>query len=121
MTYFTLSNMKILGHWLMLALAILAVPFIVPGIHVDSILTAIVVAAVLGFINFIIKPVVTILTLPINILTLGLFSLVLNGLFFWFVAQVISGFSVETFTAAILGALLVSVINWIGNKIFVHD
>jgi putative membrane protein len=110
--------MKIIIHWLILTLAVLATPFIVSGIHVNSLLTAVVVAAILGFINTVIKPIVTILTLPINILTLGLFSVILNGLFFWFVAGVVSGFTIDSFTAAILGALVISVLNWIMSKAF---
>ncbi len=110
--------MKIIIHWLILTLAVLATPFVVPGIHVNGLLTAIVVAAVLGFINTVVKPVVTILTLPINILTLGLFSVVLNGLFFWFVATIVSGFSIDTFISAIVGAFVISILNWIMNKAF---
>ncbi len=108
--------MRLLLHWLILTLAVLASTYVVPGIHVATFLTAVIVAAVLGFINTIIKPVVKILTLPINIITLGLFSLILNGLFFWLVAKVVSGFHVDTFTAAIWGAIIVSLINWLGNK-----
>ncbi len=109
--------MKILAHWLIMTLAILATPYVVTGIHVNSILTAVIVAAVLGFINTIIKPVISLLTLPLNILTLGLFSLALNGLFLWFVASFIQGFEVNTFKAAIIGAVIISVLNWIGSKL----
>ncbi len=109
--------MKILIHWLILAVAVFASQYVVPGIHVESVLTAVIVAAVLAFINTIIKPIVKILTLPLTILTLGLFSLVINALFFWFVAALISGFSLENFMAAFLGALIVSVLNWIGEKV----
>ncbi|MBP7832063.1 MAG: phage holin family protein [Candidatus Pacebacteria bacterium] len=110
--------MKIIIHWIILTLAVLATPYVVSGIHVDGLLTAVVVAAVLGFINTVVKPLVTILTLPINIITLGLFSVVLNGLFFWFVAVLVSGFSIDTFIAAIWGAFVVSILNWIVSKAF---
>ncbi len=110
--------MKIIIHWLVLTLAVLATPYVVHGIHVNSVVTAIVVAAVLGFINIVVKPIVTILTLPINILTLGLFSVVLNGLFFWFVATIVAGFSIDTFMSAVIGAFVISVLNWILNKAF---
>jgi putative membrane protein len=113
--------MKTLIHWLIITLAVLATPYVINGVHVDSLLTAVVVGAVLGFINMIIKPVISVLTLPINILTLGLFSLIINGLFFWFVAHIISGFHVATFTAAFWGALIVSVLNWIGSKVLTQD
>lgn len=109
--------MKILIHWLVLALAVFAVPYVIDGINVESILTAVIVAAILGFINTIIKPVISIFTLPINILTLGIFSLVLNALFFWFIAGFIEGFDVSGFQSAFLGALVVSIINWIGTKV----
>ena len=112
--------MRIILHWLILTLAILAVPYAIDGIGVDSIVVAIIVAAVLGFINTIIRPVVGILTLPINLITFGLFSLVLNGLFFWFTAKIIDGFDVATFTAAFWGAFIVSVLNWLGSK-FIPD
>lgn len=109
--------MKILGRWIILSLAIFATPYIIKDIHVDGIVTALIVGAVLVFINMTVKPIVKLLTLPLNILTLGLFSLILNGLFFWFVAKLISGFTIDTFTAAVIGALIVSVLNWLGSKI----
>lgn len=110
--------MRIIISWLILTFAVLAVPYVVSGIHVNGILTAIVVAAVLGFLNTVIKPVVTILTLPINIITLGLFSIILNGLFFWFVAVIVSGFSIDSFWSAIWGALVITILNWVMNKAF---
>lgn len=103
----------ILLRWFITTLAIFALPYFVAGVSVNSVLTALIVAACLVFINMVVKPIVTILTLPINILTLGLFSIVLNGIFFWFVAQIITGFSVASFTAALIGALVISIINWI--------
>lgn len=109
--------MKILLHWLILTLAVIASQYVVPGIHVDTFLTALVVAAILAFINTIIKPIIGILTLPINILTLGIFSLVLNALFFWGVAYIVAGFHVGGFMAAFWGSLIVSVINWIAGHI----
>mgnify|MGYP003511054075 CR=1 FL=1 len=108
--------MKIILHWIILTLAVIASQYVVPGIHVDTFLTALVVAAILAFINTIIKPIIGILTLPINILTLGIFSLVLNALFFWGVAYVVSGFSVNGFAAAFWGSLIVSIINWIAGQ-----
>lgn len=110
----------ILLRWFIITLAIFALPYFVTGVTVNSILTAIVVSACLVFLNMVVKPIITILTLPINILTLGLFSIVINGIFFWLVAQIISGFGVATFTAAIIGAFVISVINWIINR-FIKD
>lgn len=111
----------ILLRWFITTLAIFALPYFVTGIGVNSILTAVIVGAVLVFINMIIKPIVTILTLPINIVTLGLFSLVLNAIFFWIVARLITGFTVSTFTAAFIGALVISIVNWIVGKFVKHD
>ena len=113
--------MKIILHWLIITGAVLATPYVVGGISVTSFVTALVVAAILGFINTIIKPVISILTLPLNILTLGLFSLVSNGLFFLLIAYIVTGFQVEGFKAAFIGALVVSVINWLGSKILKKD
>jgi putative membrane protein len=109
--------MKIILHWLVLTLAVIALQYIVPGIHVSTFLTAVIVAAVLAFINTIIKPVINILTLPINVLTLGIFSLVINALFFWGVAYIVAGFSVANFTAAFWGSLIISIINWLAGHI----
>ncbi len=110
----------ILLRWFITTLAIFALPFFVPGITVHSILTAVIVAACLVFLNMVVKPIVTILTLPLNIITLGLFSIVINGTFFWFVAQIITGFTVTSFVAAVIGAFVISVITWIINH-FIKD
>ena len=80
-----------------------------------------IVGACLTLFNMFIKPVVNILTLPLNIITLGLFSLVVNGLLFWYLGNIIKGFSVESFSSAFFGALLVSVINWILKQVFHFD
>ncbi len=105
----------ILLRWFITTLAIFALPYFVAGITVHSILTAVIVAACLVFLNMVVKPVVTLLTLPLNIVTLGLFSIIINGLFFWLVAQIITGFTVASFVAALIGALVISIINWIIN------
>ena len=110
----------ILLRWFITTLAIFALPFLVSGITVNSILTAVVVAACLVFLNMVVKPIISFLTLPLNILTLGLFALVVNGAFFWFVAHIISGFTVATFWAAVIGAFVISIINWIIGR-FIKD
>ena len=109
--------MKIILHWLILTLAVIASQYIVPGIHVSTFMTAVVVAAILAFINTIVKPVIGLLTLPINIMTLGIFSLVLNALFFWGVAYIVTGFHIADFTAAFWGSIIVSVINWVAGLV----
>jgi putative membrane protein len=79
--------------------------------------TALIIALVIFVLSYTVKPVLFILTLPINILTLGLFTLILNGLMFYFAANIVEGFSVITFYDAVLGALVVSVIKIIGGYI----
>lgn len=111
------NSMRLLFKWIIAALAILAAAYFVPGIHVASFITALIVALVLGVLSITIKPVVKLITLPLNLLTLGLFSLVINALFFWLVGTVIKGFTVDGFVAAFLGSLVVSVVNFIGDKL----
>ena len=104
--------MKLLLVWILNALALLAVTYLIPSIQVDGFTSALIAAAVIGLVNMLMKPILIILTLPITILTLGLFILVINGLLFYFVGNVIEGFHVHTLMAGILGALLYSVISW---------
>ncbi len=111
----------ILLRWFVTTLAIFALPYFVAGIGVSSIVTAVIVGACLVFINMIVKPVVTILTLPINIITLGLFSLVLNAIFFWIVARIVTGFTVSTFMSAFIGALVIGIVNWLVGRFSKHD
>src|SRR6188472_1391114 len=111
----------ILLRWFITTLAIFALPYFVTGIQVSSIITAIIVGACLVFMNMIVKPVITILTLPINIITLGLFSLVINAVLFWVIARIIDGFTVSSFMAAFIGALVIAIVNWIIGKFIKHD
>jgi putative membrane protein len=113
--------MKIILHWVILSVAVFATSKIIGGITIDPIWVALIVGACLTLFNMFIKPIIKILTLPINIITLGLFSLVINGAVFWYMATFIKGFSIPTFYAAFLGALLVSIINWILSKVFHFD
>lgn len=93
------------------ALAFLAVANLVPGITVASFWTALVLAILWGIINITIKPIVLILTLPINILTLGVFTFILNGFFLWLLGGIVKGFEVQGFWVAVLGALVLSILN----------
>ncbi len=95
------------------ALAIMLAASIVPGIAVDGLVSALAAAVLLGLVNAFVRPVLLILTLPITLLTLGLFLLVLNGFCFWLVAWLVKGFHVAGFGSALLGALVVSVVSWI--------
>jgi putative membrane protein len=113
--------MKIILHWVLLSVAVYATTFIVSGISVNPIWVALIVGACLTLFNMVVRPIINILTLPINLLTLGLFSLVVNGAIFWYLGKYIDGFTVTSFTAAFVGALLVSIINWILQKVFHFD
>jgi putative membrane protein len=113
--------MKLLLVWLLNALALLAVAYFVPDIHVANFTTALVAALVIGLVNLLIKPILVILTLPITILTLGLFILVINGLLFYGVGHWLQGFNVNTLTAGIIGALLYSVLSWLLAALLIDD
>jgi len=110
------SMTSLLIRWLVNALALLAVAYIVPGIVVSSFYIALIVAVILGIVNVTLKPLLLLLTLPITVLTLGLFALVINALCFWFVASFIDGFAVSGFFSAFLGALFYSIATAIANR-----
>ena len=99
-------------HTLVLAIAIWITAAIVPGVNVTSWTSLAVAALVLGVVNAIVRPILVILTLPITVLTLGLFYLVVNGLAFGLAAALVPGFEIASWTAAILGALLTSIFSW---------
>ena len=103
--------MRLLLVWLINALSLLAVPYVLPSVRVDSLYAALITALILGLINTLIRPLLVLVTLPINILSLGLFTLVINGLLFWFVASFVEGFHVGGFWSAFWGALAYSVIS----------
>jgi len=104
--------MRLLLVWLINALALLALKYIMPSITVDSFVTALIVAVVLGLINTLIRPLFVLLTLPVTILTLGLFLFVINGLLFWAVGSFVPGFHVAGFWAGVFGAIIYSIISW---------
>ena len=106
---------SIITRWLIITMAILLASQFVPGIKVDSVSTAVIAAAVLGLINVFIKPVLIILTLPLNILTLGVFTFFLNALMLELVAYFVKGFEVQSFLAAFLGSLIISIVTWFAN------
>lgn len=108
--------MYIIARILLTSLALLLAANLIPGIAVGSLYIAIVSAVILGVLNLIIRPILIVLTLPINILTLGLFTFVINAFLFWFAASFIDGFVVNGFWPALLGSLFVSVVSAIGNK-----
>lgn len=101
---------SLLLRWLLSALALLAVAYLYPGVRVDSFFAAAMAALVLGLVNAVIRPILVILTLPVTIITLGLFLFVINALLFWLVAEIVKGFTVQGFLAALVGSLLYSLI-----------
>lgn len=109
--------MYILFRWMLNALALFFTASVIPGLHLTGFYAALITVLVLGLVNAFIRPLLVVLTLPINILTLGLFTLVINGLLFWLVSTLVKGFTVENFTAAFLGALVFSIISWIISQL----
>lgn len=103
--------MVILINWLVSGLAILVTAYLLPGVHVSSFTSALVTAVVLGVINAFIKPILLILTLPINILTLGLFTLVINALLIMLTSNLVSGFKVDGFWWALAFSIVLFLIN----------
>ena len=103
---------KLLLVWVINALALLAVAYLMPSIAVASFTTALVAALILGLVNAVIRPILILLTLPATILTLGLFIFVINGLLFWFVGSYLQGFTVAGFWAGVFGAIVYSLVSW---------
>jgi putative membrane protein len=101
--------MKLLVRWFLLAAALLLLPQIYSGVTVASYTAALVAALVLGLFNTLVRPLLVLLTLPVTLLTLGLFLFVINALMFWAAASILDGFNVAGFTAALVGSLLYSV------------
>jgi putative membrane protein len=104
--------MKLLIVWFLNALALLAVAYLMPSIHVSGLGGALVAAAVIGLVNILIRPILVLLTLPVTVLTLGLFILVINGLLFFVVGHILQGFEVQSLFFGIFGAVLYSLISW---------
>jgi putative membrane protein len=102
------APMKLLARWLLLAAALLLVAHIYPGVVVTSFGSALIAALVLGLLNALLRPILVLLTLPVTVLTLGLFLFVINALMFYFAAQLLDGLNVNGFVAALIGSLLYS-------------
>lgn len=110
--------MNIIARFLLTVLSLLFVANIIPGIEVESLTVALVAALIIGVINVTLKPILLLITLPLNLITLGLFTFILNALLFWFVAMFFPGFTVSGFLPAFFGALVVSFFSSVGNKVF---
>ncbi|MCR4284280.1 MAG: phage holin family protein [Parcubacteria group bacterium] len=109
--------MKILIHWLISAIAILISAYLLSGVYVDGFITAVIIAIVLGAVNGFVRPVLVVLTLPITILTLGLFLLILNTLLIMLVEVVVPGFEIDSFWWALIFGIVLSVINAILHSV----
>src|SRR6476660_3829764 len=112
--------MRLMLTWLINALALLALPYIFTSIHIDTFGSALIAALVLGLVNTVIRPILLLLTLPVTILTLGLFIFVINGLLFWLVGSFIQGFQVAGFWWGVLGAIVYSLISWALTGLILH-
>ena len=107
--------------WFLNALSLMIVAYLLPGIQIQGLGSALLAAVVLGLVNTLIKPLLVLLTLPITILTLGLFYLVLNGLMFLWVGSMLSGFVVTGFLSAMLGAIFYSAISGLLSWLLLKD
>ncbi len=107
--------MKLILTWLLAACALLVVAYLYPGVQVQSFTSALIAAAVIGLFNAVLRPILVILTLPVTVITLGLFLFVINALLFWAAASVLDGFRVDGFLAALLGSLIYSVLMLLVN------
>ncbi|MDO9404073.1 MAG: phage holin family protein [Polaromonas sp.] len=102
--------MKLLLNWLLSALALLGVAYLYSGVTVTSFTAALLAALVLGALNLLVRPVLVLLTLPVTLVTLGLFLFVVNALMFWAAASLVSGVAVAGFWAALIGSLIYSLL-----------
>lgn len=105
--------MGLLVRWLVLTAAIVIASYLISGIEVNGFFSAFFAAAILGILNIFFRPILFILTLPINLLTFGLFTFVINALLLKMASGVISGFQVHGFWSAVFGSLVISVVNWL--------
>ena len=110
----------IIVRWLTLTVAVVITSYLLDGIHIGGFLSALLAAAMLGILNAFFRPIALLLTLPINILSLGFFTFVINALMLKMASAVISGFDVVGFWTAIFGSLLISIISWLLNS-FIND
>ncbi len=108
-----ITLMKLFLVWLLNAVALLLVPYVVPGVHIDTLYSALIAVVILGLVNTVIRPIFILLTLPVTLLTLGLFLFVINALLFWFAGDILSGFRVDGFFAALFGSIVYSLASWL--------
>jgi|SRR2546426_8527838 len=104
---------RLLVVWLVNTVALVAVAYLMPSVRIASPGAALVAALLLGLVNAVARPILLLLTLPVTVLTLGLFIFVINGLLFWAVSALVPGFDVAGFWSAVLGAIVFSLISWL--------
>lgn len=104
--------LNLLLGWLASAISLLVVAYFVPGFHVDTFVTAVIAAVVIGFINGTLGFVVKLVTFPLRLLTLGLLSLVINAVMLWIATYFVTGFRIDTFVTALMGSVCLSIVNW---------
>lgn len=109
--------LRVLARILIVAIALIGIAEFIPGITIDGVYPAIISALILGILNAIVRPILIVLTLPVSIVTLGLFVFVINASLFWFVASFIEGFAVAGFVPALVGSVLLSVIGALSNSL----
>lgn len=109
--------MKLILHWFLNAAALLAVAYLYAGVTVTSFTGALIAAAVLGALNVVVRPVLVLLTLPVTVITLGLFLFVINALMFWMAAGLVPGLHVNGFVPALIGSLIYSVLHLVIDAI----
>lgn len=107
--------MGILIRWLVLTIAVLAASYFLPGIRVSGLAVAFLAAGALGILNALLRPILIVLTLPINVLSLGLFTFVINALLLKLASLLITGFEVQGFWTAVGGSLVISIVSWLIN------
>ena len=104
--------LNLLLGWLASAISLLVVAYFVPGFHVDTFVTAVIAAVVIGFINGTLGFLVKLVTFPLRLLTLGLLSLVINAVMLWIATYFVAGFRIDTFVTALMGSVCLSIVNW---------
>lgn len=110
--------MKLLAEWIIKTLVLLTTSFLIPGFRIDSYLTAFVVAAVLGILNLLIKPLLIFFTLPATIVTFGLFIFVVNAIVLLIASAIVPGFHIDSFVTALFAAIVITIISSLLNTIF---
>ena len=109
--------MKIILRFALVSLTVFALPYMVSGVSVLSFKSAAIAAIIIGAVSILVKPIISLITLPINILTLGLFGIAVNGALLYGVARFVPGFEIQTFTAALFASVIISFVSWALHKI----